>query len=175
MLTNEKERPVFLCGFMGCGKSTIGKELANILGFSFLDMDDYIEKRQDMTIPQMFDELGEEFFRAAETVAVGELSRRKGTVIACGGGAMLREINSAIANKSGRVVYIDIDFESCYQRISGDSNRPIVMKNTKEQLNEIYNSRAPLYNKHSDFSVDGNGTPKEIAERIAAAIDTSEV
>ena len=65
---------IYLCGFMGCGKSTIGKELAKKLGFSFLDMDDYIEKRQDMTIPQMFDELGEEFFRAAETVAVGELS-----------------------------------------------------------------------------------------------------
>lgn len=160
---------VFLCGFMGCGKSTVGKLLALKLGRKFTDMDEYIVNKQGMSIPQIFSEKGEDYFRSAETEAVRELAS-EGGVIACGGGAMLKKVNADIANGSGTVVYIDVDFESCYGRISGDKNRPIVTSNTKEELNLIYDGRVPVYKENSALTVDGSGSPEEIAERIISLI-----
>lgn len=167
---NNKKKTVFLCGFMGCGKSTVGKILAKKLECSFTDMDNYIVEKQGMSIPQMFAEKGEEFFRNAETEAVRELSENTG-VIACGGGAMLRKVNADIANSAGTVVFIDVPFESCYARISGDKNRPIVANNTKEELNLIYDGRAPIYKENSAVTADGSGSPEEIAERIIALLN----
>ena len=161
----EIKRSIFLCGFMGCGKSTAGKLLADKLGCDFTDMDDYIVKKQGMTIPQMFAEKGEDFFRRAETDAVRELSEKSG-IIACGGGAMLKKVNAEIANGAGCVVYIDVDFETCYNRIKGGKDRPIVVNNTKEELNIIYGGRVPAYRENSAYTVSGEGTPSEVADRI---------
>lgn len=169
MIMNNNSKTVFLCGFMGCGKSTIGKVLAAKLGCGFVDMDNYIVEKQGMSIPQMFSEKGEDYFRNAETDAVRELSSKPG-VIACGGGAMLRKVNAEIANSAGTVVFIDVPFESCYERISGDKNRPIVANNTKEELNLIFDGRAPIYRENSAVTVDGSGSPTEIAERIASLL-----
>ena len=162
-------KAVYLCGFMGCGKSTIGKILARKCGCGFFDMDDYIVEREGMKIPQIFAEKGEKYFRDAETNAIRELAKKSG-VIACGGGAMLKNENAEIANESGVVVYIDVPFETCYSRISGDTNRPLVMNNTKDGLEEIYRSRVSVYCANSAVTVSGEGTPEEIAGRIAEAI-----
>ncbi|MBQ4225347.1 MAG: shikimate kinase [Oscillospiraceae bacterium] len=160
---------VFLCGFMGCGKSTVGRRLAEKLGRKFIDMDKYIEKELHMTIPEIFAEKGEAFFRSTETDTVVKLSETK-NIVACGGGVMLNKKNADEARKNGIIVYIAAPFEDCYGRISGDRNRPIVMANTKESLEDIYNKRVPLYEENSDVKVDGSGTPMEIAERIAEAV-----
>lgn len=165
-----KDKTVFLCGFMGCGKSTVGRLLAKKLGCDFTDMDRYIEKLQGMPIPQIFAEKGEMYFRSAETDAIRELSAKSG-VIACGGGAMLRKENADIANGAGTVVFIDIPFENCYVRISGDRNRPLVMNNTKEELNFIYDERAPIYRENSALTVSGEGSPDDIAERIISLLN----
>ena len=165
---------IYLCGFMGCGKTTAGRLLAEKLGLEYTDMDSYIEEKTGMTIPRIFEEKGEEFFRNTETEAVAELGK-KGGVIACGGGAMLKEINAETAAGYGTVVYIDVPYDVCYDRISGDENRPIVMANTKESLGEIYNKRVPLYTAHSQLRVDGNRTPQEIAEDIRRAISKIQV
>lgn len=156
---------IYLCGFMGCGKSTVGRILAESLGITFTDMDDHIVKKAGMSIPGIFAEKGEQVFRDMETEAVSELGKRGG-VIACGGGAMLRKTNAGAAAEFGSVVYIDVPYEVCWGRITGDANRPIVMANTKESLKEIYDERAQLYAAHSDFRADGSGTPEEIAEEI---------
>lgn len=166
---NNKKNTVFLCGFMGCGKSTVGKLLAKKLGCGFVDMDEYIVEKQGMSISQMFAEKGEDYFRNAETEAVKELSEKSG-VIACGGGAMLRKVNADIANSAGTVVFIDVPFERCYARISGDKNRPIVANNTKEELGLIFEGRAPVYKENSALTADGSGSPEEIAERIINAL-----
>ena len=155
---------------MGCGKSTVGKLLAHKLGCGFTDMDNYIVEKQGMPIPQIFAEKGEDYFRDAETDAVRELSEKAG-VIACGGGAMLKDINAETAAKYGTVVYIDVPYDVCYDRISGDTNRPIVMANTKESLEEIYNDRVPLYLAHSQVRADGNKFPEEIAADIKAKVN----
>lgn len=167
---SEKKKSIFLCGFMGCGKTTTGRSLAQRLGCDFIDMDDYIVGEQGMTIPQMFAEKGEGFFREAETRAVRELADKKG-VIACGGGAMLKQVNADIANGAGYVVYIDADFETCYGRIAGGKDRPIVANNTKEELEIIYDGRAPVYKENSALTVSGEGSPNEIADRIIGLIE----
>lgn len=160
---------VFLCGFMGCGKSTVGKELAALMGKPFTDMDSYIEKKAGMSIPEIFAEKGEKAFRTMETSAVKELAASD-KVVACGGGAMLKSENAEAAAAGGIVVYLDADFETCYKRISGDKNRPIVMANTKESLEGIYNDRKALYTANSQISIKAEGTPAQIAERISAAV-----
>lgn len=157
---------VFLCGFMGCGKTSAGTELARITGRKFTDMDKYIEEEAKLTIPEIFAEKGEHFFRAAETDAVKKLAETGG-IVACGGGAMLNAVNAKAARDAGgKIVYIDVPFETCYERISGDTHRPIVMANTKESLLDIYEMRIPHYLENSDAKADGSGTPAEIAERI---------
>jgi len=163
-------RPIYLCGFMGCGKTTAGKLLAEKIGCGFYDMDDYITEKEKMEIPRIFAEKGEKYFREAETEAVRELAGKSG-VIACGGGAMLKKENAAIASAAGTVVYIDVPFETCYSRISGDKNRPIVMNNTKEELEIIYDGRAPVYSGNAAFTISGSGSAEEIADRIISAIN----
>ncbi|MCI5753000.1 MAG: shikimate kinase [Oscillospiraceae bacterium] len=160
---------VFLCGFMGCGKSTVGRELAALMDKPFTDMDSYIEKKAGMSIPEIFAEKGEKAFRTMETSAVKELAASD-EVVACGGGAMLKSENAEAAAAGGIVVYLDADYETCYKRISGDKNRPIVMANTKESLEGIYNDRRALYTANSQISIKAEGTPRQIAERIREAV-----
>ena len=160
---------VYLCGFMGCGKTTVGTELASMLDASYTDMDEYIVKKAGRSIPQIFEENGEAHFRMLETEAVKELAE-KGGVISCGGGAMLKKENADIANAGGVVVYIDTSFETCYNRIKHDNNRPIAANNTKEQLEDIYQNRIPVYLENSDIAVDGEDTPADIAKAIIAEL-----
>ncbi len=159
---------IFLCGFMGCGKSTIGKTLAAKLGVPFTDMDDYIEQQAGMTIPEIFSQHGEPHFRDLETQAVRELASREG-VIACGGGAMLREINAQIAAESGRVIYLDVPFSVCYKRIC-DTDRPIVRRSTPEELEALYNTRKPIYAAHSTDTIFAADTPDAVAAAITERI-----
>ena len=156
---------VFLCGFMGCGKSTVGTLLAKNLGCQLLDTDELIVKREGMTIPEIFEKKGEPYFRSLETQIVSELSGGK-AVVSCGGGTMLSDANAEAARRKGAVVYINTSFDSCYDRIKDDSNRPIAASRTKEQLRELYDTRAVIYKKNSDYTVSGEGSPMEIAAEI---------
>ena len=160
-----KNVPVYLCGFMGCGKSTVGKLLAKKLGTECLDLDDYIEKHEAMTIPVIFEQKGEAYFRAAETQALKDLAGEC-KVIATGGGALLSEENGALAKNAGLAVFIDTAFETCYARIKDDPHRPIAYNSTKEQLRERFDSRRPLYKAHSNCIVSGDLRPIEIADEI---------
>ncbi|MCM1505773.1 MAG: shikimate kinase [Ruminococcus flavefaciens] len=157
---------IFLCGFMGCGKSTIGQILAKKLGCGFCDTDELVVKNQGMTIPEIFSQKGEPYFRTVEAETVKSLCG-KNTVVACGGGAMQNsDTAKAVSENGGTIVYLNVTFEECYNRIKGDTNRPIVMNNTKEQLEQIYNARREIYIKNSTVMVEAVGSPAEIAETI---------
>ena len=157
--------PIFLCGFMGCGKTTVGKIVADISGRAFIDLDNYIEDAAGMTIPEIFEKYGEPHFRALETEALGLLSESY-SVIATGGGALLSAQNSCIASKNGLVIFIDTPFEMCYDRMCDDPHRPIAASSTKEQLKARYDERYPKYKQNSAITISGEGTPEEIAARI---------
>ena len=147
-------RPIFLCGFMGCGKSTVGKILAKKMGCQCVDLDKYIENTAGMSIPEIFDKYGEEHFRKLETEALAAFADIGG-VVATGGGALLSEENGKVAKRSGMVVFIDTYFNTCYGRIKNDPNRPIAYNSTREQLLERFDYRRPLYLAHSHYVISG--------------------
>lgn len=159
---------IFLCGFMGCGKSTIGVKLANTLDVPFTDMDAYIEEQAGKSIPEIFEQDGEEHFRDLETQAVRELAACEG-VIACGGGAMLRDINAKIAADNGIVLFLDVPFRTCYQRIA-NTDRPIVRRSTRQELYQLYRKRRGIYKRHSTHHIETIHSPvasvKEIIELL---------
>ncbi len=154
---------IYLCGFMGCGKTFIGKMISDALDMTLIDLDDYIVEQEKMSIPEIFEKKGEPYFRQAEA---DYIRRLENCVVATGGGAMLRDETAEFARSKGVRVFIDTDFEVCYNRIKNDANRPLVQKNTAEQLFDIYTSRKPIYIKNTDFNVDGNQPAHVIAENI---------
>lgn len=161
---------IYLCGFMGCGKSTIGKIIAKKMGLGYCDSDNEIVKKEQMTIPEIFAQKGEPYFRNSEADTIKGFIGHN-TVVSCGGGAMLNsQTADAVSEKGGIIVFIDVPFEVCYERIKGDSNRPIVMSSTKEELLERYNSRYPVYMQNSSVKVECDCSPMEAAEKIISAI-----
>lgn len=157
-------RNIYLCGFMGCGKSHIGRMLSEELDCTLVDLDAYIEEKEGKTIPEIFAEEGEPHFRELEAKYIREMPEN--SVVATGGGAVINTVTAETARNAGTVVFIDADFELCYSRIKGDTHRPLVMKNTKEQLLELFSTRRKIYLEHSDCSVDGNLKDTEITELI---------
>jgi shikimate kinase len=150
---------------MGCGKSTVGKILAKRLKCRCIDLDDYIEEQEGMTIPEIFEQKGEPYFREKETEALAAFGDIGG-VVATGGGALLSDKNGETAKKSGMAVFIDTDFDVCYDRIKDDPHRPIAASSTREQLKARFDDRKPKYQAHSHFTVPGGYPPLVIAVKI---------
>ncbi len=161
-------RNVYLCGFMGCGKSHIGRRLAKRLGCEFIDLDSYIEEKEGMKISDIFAEKGEPYFREAEARYIREMPEN--CVVATGGGAIINPNTAETAKKSGRVVFLDAKFSTCYERIKGDTRRPLVMKNTREQLEELYNTRRAVYRSNSSIIVYADGNDYSIVSEIAKLV-----
>ena len=156
---------VFLCGFMGCGKSTIGRLAAKKLGCGFCDTDELIVEKLGMSIPEIFEQKGEPFFRQQEAETVQSLGLKK-TVVSTGGGALLNDTTAEVAKNNGTVIFLDVPFEVCYGRIKDDPKRPIVVNSTKEQLEELYNKRRGVYIKNSDASIRCDGSPVENTDKL---------
>lgn len=155
---------VYLCGFMGCGKSHIGRQTAAATGKEFVDLDRYIVNAEKMTIPFIFDKFGEPHFRALEAKYIRELSEDK--IVATGGGALINDETAKFARESGLSVYINTSFAICYDRIKNDANRPLVVSNTKQQLEELYNTRAAIYRRNAMCMVNGCATDTIITDEI---------
>ncbi|MCM1334052.1 MAG: shikimate kinase [Bacteroides sp.] len=157
-------RNVYLCGFMGCGKSHIGRMLAKRLDRTFIDLDGYIEEHEGMTISAIFAERGEPYFREAEARYIREMP--EGSIVATGGGAVINPKTAEAARAAGLIVFLDAKFELCYKRIADDPKRPLVMKNTKEELYELYKTRRAVYRRCATIVVDANGVDRDITFEI---------
>ncbi len=163
-----KPLSVYLCGFMGCGKSHIGRQLSTALNRRFVDLDKYIVAAEKMSIPEIFEKHGEPHFRRLEAMYIRELS--DGSIVATGGGALINDETARFARESGLPVYINTSFEVCYRRIRGDANRPLVVSNTPEQLQELYNKRAKIYRHNAMCMVNGNTRDTVITEEIVKLV-----
>lgn len=159
---------IYLCGFMGCGKTRIGKTLAKLTGADFADLDSYIVEKEGMTIPEIFEKSGEPHFRELEAKYISEMPDN--SVVALGGGAIINENTANTARESGKVVFLDVDFETCYERIRNDKNRPLAYNNPKEKVKELFDKRRPIYSERADVTIKAVGTPKAIAEKIRSHI-----
>lgn len=158
---------IVLCGFMGCGKSTVGKLLAEKLGFELCDSDAVIEQREGTTINEIFANRGEQYFRALERDVIRELSARSGLVIATGGGAVMNPENAENLRKDGFVIHLDITPEAVLKRLESDTTRPLLMRNDKESaIRELLNKRNPIYSSVAHCTVDADDLPEALARKI---------
>lgn len=143
---------IYLIGYMGCGKSTLGKRLAKHLNLQFVDMDHYIEMRNHKTVPQIFAEEGETEFRKKERKALEELADFSDIVIATGGGAPCFFDNIDLMNSTGTTIYMNIDPAILADRLlHSKTERPLIKGKSKEELmdfiDEMLKKRSPFYSQ----------------------------
>ena len=153
---------VVLIGMAGCGKSTIGKALAEKLNKQLVDTDEMIVNTENKSIPEIFAEKGEDYFRWCENLAVNIAGKEKSQIIATGGGVITRPENYNSLKQNGIIVFINRDAE-----LLATNGRPL---SQKYGAKELYEKRLPLYRQFADAEVDGNGTIDEVANRIVKEI-----
>lgn len=159
---------IFLIGFMGTGKSTIASYIGKHFGMQVVEMDETIEEREQMSIAQIFEEKGEEYFRNAETALLKEVSNTGNAVVSCGGGTPMRDNNVEEMKRNGVVVLLTAEPETVFNRVKHSSNRPLLNNNMSvEYIAELMEKRRDRYEKAADFSVATDDREKsEIAEEI---------
>ena len=159
---------IFLTGFMGTGKTTISKALQEILPCDVIDMDQEIERIEGMSIPEIFAQKGEAWFRQCETRFLGGLKAREGAVISCGGGVPLRNENVEAMKACGIVVLLTASPETIYERVKDSHDRPLLEQNkTPEYIGELLKKREPFYKEAADLEV---ATDQKSADKIAKEI-----
>ena len=136
------KKNLVLLGMMAVGKTTLGKIVAINQGLEFIDTDTAIEKKNSMTIKQIFEEKGEKFFRMQEKKEVLKILKKKNCVIALGGGAFMNKIVRDEVLKNSISIWLDVDIKTLNKRINWNQKRPLLKKNDNEKkLNELYDKR----------------------------------
>lgn len=156
---------IVLIGMMGCGKTTVGRLLAQPLGLELVDTDAIIEQRAGRSIPDLFSRDGEAHFRALELALCRELSRRQGLVIACGGGLPTQEAAMAALKETGLVFWLDRDPGETYDGLDV-SGRPLA-QGGREDFLQRYERRAPIYRRWADYVIPCGDGPQGAAERVS--------
>jgi shikimate kinase len=157
----------YLIGMMGSGKSTVGKLLAKKLETPFLDLDHYIEVKNNKSINDIFKEKGENYFRQLETNALSEIKGSK-IVVACGGGIILNHENRKKISSNGKVVFLKASISSLIKRLLSNKDRPLLNdKNIGNELIKIWNERKNYYNETAEITINTDGyTPESISSLI---------
>ena len=158
---------IIITGFMGSGKSIVAEELARKLGMEFIDMDQIIEERQEMSISDVFAIKGEKYFREQENKLVKELSQDKNMVIATGGGTFLFPDNVRILSRAGEIVCLFADSQTIYKRVKRKNIRPLLKgDNALNKINHLLEERKKIYN-NIKWKIDTtNFTVQEVVDKI---------
>lgn len=136
---------IYLCGFMGCGKTSVAKIISKKLKLKLIDTDIEIQKAKNMNIFEIFQKHGEQFFRNLETEILKDLQNSSDCVISTGGGTLLgRPENANLARSSGNVVFLKTPFEICWERIK-NSQRPLIFQKTMSDIKRLFNEREKKY------------------------------
>ncbi|MCL1910397.1 MAG: hypothetical protein FWG05_05625 [Kiritimatiellaeota bacterium] len=164
---------ILLTGFMGAGKSTVGKILAECLGFAFVDLDVEIEKSTGRTIPKIFSSDGEVGFRAIEReAAVAAFSATGSVIIASGGGFPILPENRALTRDKNALVFnLALPFDETWRRVSNNTNRPLARD--YGQTKALFEKRAPVYREFCDCEISATDTPESIADKIVGIMTDS--
>lgn len=153
---------IYLTGFMGSGKSTIGPILANTLGWDFFDLDKLIEEKTGKKIREIFEQEGENHFRKLETNTLIEISESQNVIISLGGGTVANEENLEILKKTGKIIYLKVSLDTVYQRLKYKRDRPALTKNNSESLSreemtgrikKLMDNRVKYY-EQADYTID---------------------
>lgn len=159
---------IFLIGFMGAGKSTISDYLKNVLAMDVVEMDQCIVERQGMSISDIFETYGEEYFRELETNLLIEMQSRSNVVVSCGGGVPMRERNVAEMKKNGRVVLLTAKPETILERVKDNHDRPLLENNKNVSfIADLLEKRRAKYEAAADIVVETDGKSElEICEEL---------
>lgn len=150
---------LILCGFMGSGKSTVGRLLARRLNRPFIDLDEFIEQQTGQTVTEIFNTRGEDAFRALEREAARSLCSQSGLVLSCGGGTVLNPQTAALLKQSGTVIYLKVRPQTVLQRLKGDQTRPLLQGTEAEKKNRVcalLAEREPFYKAAAELTVSTN-------------------
>jgi len=164
---------IILIGFMGCGKSSIGRRLASRVGHAFLDSDELIiESAAGRSISDIFAKEGEERFRERETRALQGLIGSTSIVLATGGGAVLRPVNREILHNIGTTVWLHAAPEILFERANRSRKRPLLeVENPRTTFNALLEARLPVYEEAADLKIDASGLSHEqTVESIVNAV-----
>lgn len=171
MILKLKRTPgIYLVGFMGCGKSTVGRALAEELGWGFADLDDDIERRAGVSIAEIFDTRGEPAFREIEAAAlrerVGTVQSGRPQVVSLGGGAFLKEENYQLVSANGVTIWLDCPYSMIQRRVAAETHRPLARD--PEQLRTLFEARRQGYAR-ADYRVEvPDDDPRSTVAQILA-------
>lgn len=162
---------IFLVGFMGAGKSTVGRALAERLGLPFLDLDDVITAAAGKDVPTIFAEEGEEGFRQRETDALESMSSAPASVVACGGGVVLRASNRETMHRLGTVVGLAVSADEATRRIEEEGGRPLLADGGVKRAEELLGEREAAYAESADLIVNTTGIePDAVVEAVLSEL-----
>lgn len=172
-------KTIFLVGYMGCGKSSLGCALAEHLGCGFIDLDDYIEQQTQQTIPSLFETRGEEAFRLLERGCLAELAGRQNIVVATGGGAACYSDNISLMNREGITIYLKVEPSELMRRLSvpkHQAKRPLISALSPDELRvkitSMLSLREPYYSQ-ARFTVLCDDAPKQqTLQKIIQALES---
>ena len=165
-----------LIGFMGAGKSTVSEYFHNRFGMEVIEMDRIIAQREDMSISDIFETRGEEYFRDCETALLIEMQSRKNVIISCGGGVPMRDRNVAEMKKNGRVILLCAEPETVLTRLKEDHSRPLLENNKNvEFVSGLMEKRRAKYEAAADIIIrTDHKSVQEICDEILAKLGASE-
>ena len=173
-ITRQIDRPVVLVGMMGVGKSSVGKRLASLLHCPFLDADDEIEKSAQMTIPEIFDNFGEDYFRDGERRVIARLldGDQGCKVIATGGGAFCNPETRQLILDKAITVWLDSDIETLLERTSRKGDRPLLKQgDPRDILTRLREERRPAYSQAPIHILSGQGPHSRTIAKIMRGIE----
>lgn len=156
---------IVLIGMPGCGKSTVGRQVAKTLGYTVYDTDKMIEQAAGMPISGIFEELGESAFRDMESAAARKVAAENHAVISCGGGMVLREENMTHLRRNGIIFFLDRPLSAIAR--ADLSDRPLV-QNELERLEALYEQRVALYRSYAMHIIDNDASVAEVAAELVA-------
>ena len=166
---------LFLVGFMGAGKTTVARLLAERLGRPCIDLDDVIESSAGRSVHQIFEDQGEAAFRELETAALRSLESAEPSVVACGGGIVVRDVNRSELKRMGRVIYLKVSAGETLARVGSDGTRPLLSGHGGVlAATLLLEARESLYAAVADITIDTVGrTAEQVADEVATAVEGS--
>ncbi|HKA22385.1 MAG TPA: shikimate kinase [Blastocatellia bacterium] len=158
------DEPIFLVGFMGAGKTTVGQSLAKELGYEFIDLDDVIAAKTGKSVQQIFLELGEAEFRRLETNAIVSCRGQVRSVVALGGGAYVSKVNRDVLREIGKTIWLECPLEVCLRRVRGDQSRPLL--GDEQAMKALLDNRRDAYSQ-ADYAINSAElAPEQLAKEI---------
>ena len=157
---------LLLVGFMGAGKSTVGRKLAQLTGWEFVDLDALVEREALCTIKEIFKNHGEKTFRKKESAALASLVDQKNKIIATGGGIVGSAENWTLMKRIGPIVYLQVCWGTILERLSGCDDRPLFNMQEINRVRQLFESRLPLYEKADKIVVSDGKLPEAVSMEI---------